>query len=82
MQPWTALLGFRHKCGGYSVLWEDFERFFRALVAINRVFYRFRTGFLGKASPVHLFWGAFDLAVTRFSGRPAPLHPGGAPGLP
>jgi uncharacterized protein DUF5996 len=58
------------------------ERFFRALVAISRVFYRFRTGFLGKASPVHLFWGAFDLAVTRFSGRPAPLHPGGIPGLP
>jgi hypothetical protein len=58
------------------------ERFFRALVAINRVFYRFRTGFLGKVSPVHLFWGAFDLAVTRFSGRSAPLHPGGVPGLP
>jgi hypothetical protein len=58
------------------------ERFFHALVAINRVFYRFRTGFVGKVSPVHLFWGAFDLAVTRFSGRPAPLHPGGAPGLP
>jgi hypothetical protein len=46
------------------------------------VFRLFRTGFLGKASPVHLFWGAFDLAVTRFSGRPAPLHPGGIPGLP
>lgn len=58
------------------------ERFFRALVAIERVFYRFRTGFLGKVSPIHLFWGAFDLAVTRFSGRPAPLHPGGIPGLP
>jgi hypothetical protein len=43
---------------------------------------RFRTGFLGKASPVHLFWGSFDLAVTRFSGRPAPRHPGGVPGLP
>ena len=42
----------------------------------------FRTGFLGKASPVHFFWGGFDLAVTRFSGRPAPLHPGGIPGLP
>ena len=42
----------------------------------------FRTGFLGKASPVHFFWGSFDLAVTRFSGRPAPLHPGGIPGLP
>jgi len=61
---------------------EAVERFFHALVAINRVFYQFRTGFLGKVSPVHLFWGAFDLAVTRFSGRPAPLHPGGVPGLP
>jgi Family of unknown function (DUF5996) len=54
----------------------------RALVQIDRVFRLFRTGFLGKASPVHLFWGAFDLAVTRFSGRPAPLHKGGVPGLP
>jgi hypothetical protein len=56
--------------------------FFQALVAIDRVFHRFRTGFIGKVSPVHLFWGSFDLAVTRFSGRPAPLHPGGIPGLP
>ena len=54
----------------------------RALVQVDRVFRHFRTGFLGKASPVHLFWGAFDLAVTRFSGRPAPLHKGGIPGLP
>lgn len=46
------------------------------------VFQHFRTGFLGKVSPVHLFWGSFDLAVTRFSGRPAPLHPGGFPALP
>lgn len=57
-------------------------RFFHALVAIEKVFYRFRTGFLGKVSPVHLFWGSFDLAVTRFSGRPAPRHPGGVPALP
>jgi hypothetical protein len=42
----------------------------------------FRTGFLVKASPVHFFWSSFDLAVTRFSGRPAPRHPGGLPGLP
>lgn len=61
---------------------EAVTRFFEALVAINRVFSRFRTGFIGKVSPVHLFWGSFDLAVTRFSGRPAPLHPGGIPGLP
>jgi len=61
---------------------EAVTRFFQALVAINRVLYRFRTGFIGKVSPVHLFWGSFDLAVTRFSGRSAPLHPGGVPGLP
>jgi hypothetical protein len=46
------------------------------------VFARFRAGFAGKASPVQLWWGAFDLAVSRFSGRAAPLHPGGIPGLP
>ena len=56
--------------------------FWRVLVQADRVFRLFRTGFLGKSSPVHLFWGSFDLAVTRFSGRPAPLHPGGVPGLP
>ena len=44
--------------------------------------FEFRTGFVGKSSPVHLFWGSFDLAVTRFSGREAPLHPGGFPNLP
>ncbi len=58
------------------------HRFWRALIRIDRVFGLFRSAFLGKASPVHLFWGSFDLAVTRFSGRPAPLHPGGVPGLP
>ncbi len=58
------------------------HRFWRALVQTDRVFKHFRTGFLGKASPVHFFWGSFDLAVTRFSGRRAPLHPGGVPGLP
>lgn len=58
------------------------HRFWRALVQVDRVFKLFRTGFLGKSSPVHFFWGSFDLAVTRFSGRPAPLHPGGVPGLP
>lgn len=58
------------------------QRFHEALVRIDRVFNRFRTGFLGKVSPVHLFWGSFDLAVTRFSGRRAPRHPGGIPGLP
>jgi hypothetical protein len=61
---------------------EAAHRFWRALVQVDRVFKLFRSGFLGKSSPVHFFWGSFDLAVTRFSGRPAPLHPGGVPGLP
>ncbi|MCB5176257.1 DUF5996 family protein [Microvirga lenta] len=61
---------------------EAAHRFWRALVQADRVFKLFRSGFLGKSSPVHFFWGSFDLAVTRFSGRPAPLHPGGVPGLP
>ncbi len=56
--------------------------FWRALVQIDRVFLRFRSRFLGKVSPIHFFWGSFDLAVTRFSGRRAPLHPGGVPHLP
>ena len=56
--------------------------FWRALVQVDRVFRVFRTAFLGKASPIHFFWGSFDLAVTRFSGRKAPPHPGGVPGLP
>ena len=58
------------------------ERFHDVLVRVDHVFKQFRTGFLGKASPVHFFWGSFDLAVTRFSGRAAPQHPGGVPGLP
>jgi hypothetical protein len=53
-----------------------------ALLAADRAFRLFRSSFLGKVSPVHFFWGSFDLAVTRFSGRPAPLHPGGIPNLP
>ena len=55
------------------------QRFWIALVEMQRVFDAFRAGFVGKASPVHLFWGALDLAYTRFSGRTAPPHPGGAP---
>jgi hypothetical protein len=58
------------------------NRFWRVLASAGEVFSRFRTGFLGKASPVHFFWGSFDLAVTRFSGRRAPKHPGGVPHLP
>jgi hypothetical protein len=61
---------------------EYAHRFWRVLLAANEVFAKFRTGFLGKASPVHFFWGSFDLAVTRFSGRAAPKHPGGVPHLP
>jgi len=56
--------------------------FWRVLIQADRIFKLFRSGFLGKVSPVHFFWGSFDLAVTRFSGRPAPLHPGGVPSLP
>ena len=58
-----------------SAIWQS-------LLRVNEVFSHFRTDFVGKASPVHLFWGAFDLAVTRFSGNPAPLHPGGMPNMP
>ena len=58
------------------------RRFLQILVNVDRVFKQFRTAFLGKASPVHFFWGSFDLAVTRFSGRRAPRHPGGVPHLP
>ena len=56
-------------------LWEVLQR-------TRNVFERFRSEFIGKASPVHFFWGALDLAVTRFSGRPGPRHPGGAPNCP
>ena len=58
------------------------RRFFQILLDADRVFKQFRTGFLGKASPVHFFWDSFDLAATRFSGRRAPRHPGGVPNLP
>ena len=58
------------------------RRYHDALLRVVPVFERFRTSFLGKVSPVHLFWGSFDLAATRFSGRRAPLHPGGIPHLP
>ena len=61
---------------------EYANRFWRALVQADRVFKEFRARFCGKCSPVHLFWGAPDLAVTRFSGRAAPPHPGGIPHLP
>jgi hypothetical protein len=61
---------------------EYVERFFRILSSSARVFEDFRGGYIGKCSPVHLFWGGMDLAVSRFSGRRAPEHPGGIPNLP
>ena len=61
---------------------EYATRFWRALLEIDRVLKEFRSHFIGKCSPVHFFWGSFDLAVTRFSGREAPQHPGGVPNFP
>lgn len=61
---------------------DSAARLLTALNLIVPVFEQFRAGFAGKGSPVHFFWGSFDLAVTRFSGRSAPPHPGGVPGLP
>ena len=63
----------------YDAEWVS--RVWRVMVQADRVLKQFRGRYLGKASPVHFFWGSFDLAVTRFSGRRAPLHPGGAPNL-
>ncbi len=61
---------------------DQINKYWQALVKIDAIFSRFRARFSGKCSPVHLFWGGFDLAVTRFSGRRAPLHPGGMPNMP
>jgi len=61
---------------------EYANRFWRALGQIDRVFKEFRARFIGKCSPVHFFWGSFDIAVTRFSGKTAPAHPGGVPNFP
>lgn len=58
------------------------QRFWRLLVQVDRVFHQFRGRFLGKCSPVHFWWGGFDLSCTRFSGRRGPQHPGGIPNLP
>jgi len=66
-----------HVHAGYDR--QQVECFWIALLQVRRVLHQFRSRFIGKVSPVHLFWGALDLAVTRFSGRPAPPHPGGAP---
>jgi Family of unknown function (DUF5996) len=61
---------------------EAARRFWQALLQASRVMTVFRARYLGKVSPVHFFWGAIDLAVSRFSGRPAPVHPGGVPNCP
>ncbi|KYG72772.1 DUF5996 family protein [Roseivirga echinicomitans] len=61
---------------------QSVQDFWQAAVSVHNVFQKFRSGFIGKCSPVHFFWGAFDLAVTRFSGRKAPLHQGGMPNMP
>ncbi|MGN6248258.1 MAG: DUF5996 family protein [Ginsengibacter sp.] len=61
---------------------EAVKAFHEALILIQKVFLNFRSGFKGKASPIHFFWGSFDLALSFFSGRRAPKHPGGVPGLP
>ncbi|WP_404790703.1 DUF5996 family protein [Altericista sp. CCNU0014] len=60
---------------------ESARRFWQVLVQVDRIMTMFRADFIGKSSPVHFFWGSFDLAVTRFSGRAAPQHPGGVPGM-
>lgn len=61
---------------------EAAKKIWQSMLKANEVFTQFRSEFIGKVSPVHLFWGAFDLAVTRFSGRSAPLHQGGMPNMP
>jgi hypothetical protein len=68
-----------HLHASYDPEWA--HRFWQTLLRVSRVFQLFRARFLGKSSPVHFFWGGFDLAVTRFSGRPAPPHPGGIPNV-
>ncbi len=72
-------IGFTHDRVHATYDADAVRRFWLALVEMERVIKVFRSRFVGKASPVHLFWGALDLAHTRFSGRPAPPHPGGAP---
>jgi hypothetical protein len=72
---------FEHDHVHDSYAADQVTRFFRALSGADRLLRRFRGEFIGKSSPVHFFWGSFDLAVSRFSGRPAPPHPGGIPNL-
>ena len=76
----TTPLDRDHEHAAYDA--DAANKFWRLLASSDRVLRRFRSRFLGKSSPVHFFWGSFDLAVTRFSGRRAPQHPGGVPHLP
>jgi uncharacterized protein DUF5996 len=76
------VIRFDHDERHHSYDREYANRFWRVVVQADRVLKRFRSRFCGKCSPVHFFWGSFDLAVTRFSGRSAPPHPGGVPHLP
>ena len=78
----VSAIPFEHDRDHASYDPEYANRFWRALGQMDRVFKEFRTGFIGKCSPVHFFWGSFDIAVTRFSGRVAPEHPGGVPNFP
>ncbi len=77
--PGAIPFGSDHTHAAYDPAFA--HRFWKVLIEADRVLKQFRTGFIGKCSPVHFFWGSFDLAVTRFSGRRAPPHPGGVPGL-
>jgi hypothetical protein len=77
--PGAILFGADRAHASYDA--DAAHRFWRALLQADRVFKKFRAGFIGKASPVHFFWGSFDLAVTRFSGRRAPPFTGKVPGL-
>ncbi|MEO6187493.1 MAG: DUF5996 family protein [Ginsengibacter sp.] len=65
-----------------SYVHSQIHSFWEILVRVNNIFTEFRAGFIGKCSPVHFFWGGFDLAVTRFSGRTAPKYPGSVPNIP
>lgn len=73
---------FKENTTNYKYDPEQALTLLRAMEKVNAVFHRFNSSFIGKTSPVHLFWGAFDLAITRFSGKTAPLHQGGVPNMP
>lgn len=78
----VVAIPFHQDTGHNTYIPAQAAAFHQALLLAQQVLTRFRAGFLGKCSPVHFFWGSFDLAVSRFSGRKAPLHPGGVPHLP